>query len=278
MVIIYALLSAAAYGTADFMGGFSSRKNAVTTTAIWTQLTGLIMAAIAALILGSTNVGLVDILWGIASGFSGVTGLLILYKGLSCGKVSIVSPSAALAGAIIPVIFGLLIGERPPILTWIGIAFSIPAIIFLSWEKGEKEDHTIKSLQYGLLAGTFFGGFFILLSQTSETSGMWPLAAAKFGSLLLSFSILLFRKNKICLEKGTRKLTILSGIIDMAANIFYLLASRTGYLIIAVVLSALYPAPTVILQRLFIHEKLTFIRIVGIILSITGAALIGIGG
>ena len=64
----------------------------------------------------------------------------------------------------------------------------------------------------------------------------------------------------------------------MAGNVFFLLASRTGYLIIAVVLSALYPAPTVLLQRIFLHEKLSAVRIAGIILSITGAALIGVGG
>ncbi len=64
----------------------------------------------------------------------------------------------------------------------------------------------------------------------------------------------------------------------MAANVFYLLAARTGYLIIAVLLSALYPAPTVVLQRLFLHEKLTAPRIFGLVLSITGAALIGAGG
>ena len=64
----------------------------------------------------------------------------------------------------------------------------------------------------------------------------------------------------------------------MAANIFYLLAVRTGYMIIAVVLSALYPAPTVVLQKMFLHEKLTVLRIIGLILSITGAALIGISG
>ena len=64
----------------------------------------------------------------------------------------------------------------------------------------------------------------------------------------------------------------------MAANALYLLAARTGYLILAVVLTALYPSPTVVLQRLFLHERLTRLRIVGLILSITGAALIGTGG
>jgi drug/metabolite transporter (DMT)-like permease len=107
---------------------------------------------------------------------------------------------------------------------------------------------------------------------------MWPLAAARLITVPLFILITLFRKSRLKLEPGTRRLTLMSGILDMSANMLYLLAARTGYLIVAVVLSALYPAPTVILQKIFLHEKLTAIRITGLVLSITGAALIGIGG
>ena len=63
----------------------------------------------------------------------------------------------------------------------------------------------------------------------------------------------------------------------MLANIFYLLAARSGMLITAVVVTAMYPAPTVILQRLVFKEKLSTLRITGLILALTGIALIGLG-
>lgn len=278
MVIIFALMSALSYGTADFLGGFSSRKNSTTATVAWSQFAGLIAVIIAAPLMGASNVTLADIFWGIGSGVSGALGVLFLFRGLSIGLASIVSPVAALSGAVLPVIFGIIMGERPPLLTWSGVALTLPAILLLSWEKGKKEDHVLKSLQYGFISGAFFGGFFIILSRTSSESGMWPLVASRAFTVPLFLLLSLLRRKKIKLKPGTRRITLLSGFLDMAANVFYLLAVRTGYLIFAVVLSALYPAPTVILQRIILHEKLTAQRIAGLLLSVAGAALIGAGG
>jgi uncharacterized membrane protein len=278
MVIFYALMSAFAFGTADFLGGFSSRKNSTIITVAWAQTVGLITVIIAAPLMGADSVVGIDILWGMVSGVSGALGVLFLFRGLSTGIASIVSPVAALSGAALPVLFGFLIGERPPLLTWSGVALSLPAIMLLSWEKGGKNDHVIRSLRLGLISGACFGGFFILISRTSEGSGLWPLVAARFTTVPLFILLTLFRKTKFRLEPGTRRVTILSGFLDMAANVFYLMAVRTGYLIFAVILSALYPAPTVVLQKIFLHEKLTRLRIIGLLLSITGAALIGVGG
>ena len=278
MVILYALMSAFAYGTADFLGGFSSRKNSTSTTVAWSQAAGLITVLIAAPLMGAENVSSADILWGIAGGISGASGVLLLFHGLSTGIVSIVSPIAALSGAVFPVLFGLMIGERPPLLTWSGVALSLPAIMLLSWEKNGKHDHVFKSVQLGLVSGILFGGFFILISRTSESSGMWPLAAARATTVPLFLFLSLARKRNIKLAPGTRRATLISGALDMAANALYLLAARTGYLIAAVVLTALYPAPTVILQKVFLHEKLTRLRVAGLLLSIAGAALIGVGG
>ena len=271
-------MSAFAYGTADFLGGFSSRKNSASITVAWSQAAGLLAVLVAAPLMGAGNVSSADLLWGAAGGISGAFGVLLLFHGLSTGIVSIVSPLAALSGAVFPVLFGLLTGERPPLLTWLGVALSLPAIMLLSFEKDGKHDHIFKSVRLGLMSGIFFGGFFILISQTSETSGMWPLAAARATTVPLFIILSFARKKKITLVPGSRRVTLISGALDMAANALYLLAARTGYLIIAVVLTALYPAPTVMLQKVFLHEKLTPFRIAGLILSISGAALIGVGG
>lgn len=279
MVVFYALMSAFAYGTADFLGGFSTRKNSAALTVAWSQMIGLITVLIAAPFIGKSVVTPADLLWGMAGGMSGGLGLLFLYRGLSSGIAAIVSPTAALFGAAIPVIFGLLIGERPPLLTWIGVAFSLPAILFLSWEKGAKTGHIAHSVRHGIISGTFFAGFFIILvSRTSEQSGLWPLAAARAVTVPVFMVLAYLRGKKVNLAKGTRKVTFLSGFLDMAANVLYLLAGRTGYMIIAVILSSLYPAPTVVLQKVFLKEKLPPLRILGLILSIAAAALIGIGG
>jgi len=277
MVTIFASLSALTYGSADFYGGMAARKSQAVTVVFWSQGIGLLVALIASPLMGSAAISIGDILWGIGAGLSGAAGVGILYRGLASGLAAVVSPVAALAGATIPVIFAVLSGERPEIVTWIGVSLILPAILLLSTEQGEKKEHVLKSLQLGFMAGCGFGGFFILIAQTGENSGMWPLLAARTASVPVFLLITLIRKLPVRLDKESTGYAALAGSLDMGANVFYLLATRTGFMVTAVIISSLYPAPTVILQRIIRGEKLNFLRICGIILAISGAALIGIG-
>ncbi len=278
MVVFFALLSAISYGAGDFFGGLSSRRNSAMVTVVWAQGAGLLTALFAVSIFGSSEVLTGDLFWGAAAGLFGALGLIVLFRGFSVGIVSIVSPVAALTGAVLPAIFGFILGERLPLLTWIGITLSLPAILLLSCEKKEKSGNTFRSIRLGFLAGVMFSGFFIFISRTSDASGIWPLVAARAVTTPFFLMVCIVRKNKLRLANGTGISAIASGFLDMAANFLYLLAARTGFLIIAVILTSLYPAPTVIMQRIFLHENLTYLRIAGLILSITGAALIGVGG
>ncbi|MDC7235384.1 MAG: DMT family transporter [Spirochaetales bacterium] len=278
MVIVYALLSAVSYGAADFLGGFSSRKNSATAVVAWSQGMGLLTVLAAAPLIGAGTVPVSDLLWGMAAGTAGAMGVGILYYGLAHGLASVISPVAAVTGAAVPVFFGVLSGERPDTVTWAGIFLAFAAIILLSREKSEKKEHVLRSLQIGLLSGLAFSGFFIIIARTSEESGMWPLLAARCTTVPVFFLITLLKRDRVKLVKGTGKLTLASGFLDMAANVFYLLAARTGNLILAVILTALYPAPTVYFQKIFLKERLTASRTIGLVLAIAGAALIGIGG
>ena len=278
MVVLFSSLSALTYGAADFYGGLASRKNSAITVVAWSQGMGLLIALIAAPLLGASSVAIRDLVWGMAAGISGAIGVGILYHGLSCGLVSVISPTAALTGAVLPVFYGLLTGEYPPLITWIGVASALPAILLLSIETEEKQSHVMKSFQLGFWAGVGFSGFFILIAQTGDNSGMWPLVAARSVTVPLFFLTTALRHHPVRLVKGSRIQALSGGALDMGANVFYLLATRSGLLITAVVITALYPAPTVLLQRLFLGEKLRPARISGLILAITGAALIGIGG
>lgn len=277
MLILFAALSALAYGCADFTGGVASRRSPVSAVVAWSQAIGIPIALIAVPLLGGTSPTLNAWLWGAAAGLCGAAGLGFLYQGLATGLAAVVSPSAALVGAALPVFFGVLTGERPEIITWIGVAVALPAILLLTIERGDGKGAVLKSLRTGIIAGLGFGGFFILLSRTGENSGIWPLVAARTASVPALLVFTRIRRMPLSLARGSLGTTLGAGILDMVANVFYLLASRSGMLITAAVITALYPAPTVILQRLFMKEKISFIRLAGLALALTGIALIGLG-
>jgi len=277
MVTLFASLSALTYGSADFYGGMAVRKSHAVTVVIWSQGIGILVALIAVPLLGSTTVSSGDIFWGAGAGLAGAAGVGLLYRGLASGLAAVVSPVAALTGATLPVLFAVLTGERPEILTWIGISLILPAIFLLSSEQGEKKEHVLKSLQLGFLAGCGFGGFFIMVAQTGDNSGIWPLLTARAATIPIFLLITVLRKLPVRLDKGSLGYAVLAGSLDMGANVFYLMATRTGFMVTAVIITSLYPAPTVLLQRIVRGEKLNFLRICGIVLAIVGAALIGVG-
>ncbi|OFX18831.1 MAG: hypothetical protein A2V77_23185 [Anaeromyxobacter sp. RBG_16_69_14] len=62
----------------------------------------------------------------------------------------------------------------------------------------------------------------------------------------------------------------------MAANVLFLLATREGLLSLAVIVASLYPAPTVLLARVFFREHIPPVRALGLALAVAGIALVGL--
>jgi len=275
MFTLFAALSAITYGCAAFSGGFASRKSPVSAVVAWSQAIGIPVAFLAAPLIGATSPSLESWIWGAAAGLSGAMGLGFLYGGLAKGFAGVVSPTSAVTGAVLPVFFGMITGERPGLLSWAGVLLALPAIFLLTWEKSELKGITQKSLKDGFLAGLGFGGFFILLAQTGESSGLWPLVAARTTSVPMLLIITLARKRSLVLEPGSWWSALGAGVLDMLANIFFLVSSRSGMLIIVAVITALYPAPTVLLHRIVLKEKLGVVRVIGLTMALAGIALIG---
>ena len=212
------------------------------------------------------------LLWGAAAGASGVLGLSLLYRALATTVAAVASPAAALVGAAAPVIAGALMGEQPGITGWIGIGVAIPAVLLLTVGQREGEG-TKRALVLGVLAGLGFGAFFILISRTSPSSGLWPLASSKVISILIALTVVLISGKRARVNPPSRLPAIAAGVLDMGANVLFLIATRVGLLAISGVVSSLYPAPTVILASLLDRQKLPPLRIVGLILALAGVAM-----
>jgi drug/metabolite transporter (DMT)-like permease len=278
MTIVLALISALLYGVADFSGGSATRKNSVFSVMLLTQAAGLIVACVAAPLVGPDSPRISDIAWGVGGGILGFAGVAALYAGLAKHRAAIVSPVSALVGAILPAALGALLGERPSGTALAGAALCVPAILFLAYEKGETADRAKlrASFLYGTVAGLGFGGFFIAISRTSPGSGLWPLIGSRAATLVMVAGILLLGKRRPAVARADVRTAIFAGAADMSANVFFLLATRTGLLMIVTLVTSLYPAPTVILARVFHGQKISLPRAAGIAFALAGVALIGL--
>ncbi len=219
-----------------------------------------------------------DMLWGAAAGLAGALGLAFLYKGLARGVIAVVSPLAAVVGAAVPVLAGVVLGELPGLLGQLGIAVSIPAIFLLGWERvgTRARSEVLMSVRYGSIAGLCFGVFFILISRPSAAAGMWPLVAARAAALPVLLFLIVAGRRPLRVARVGMSAVILAGALDMSANISFVLASHYGLLSVVAVITSLAPAPTVLLGRVLLGQRLTPSRISGLVLAVLGVVLLSI--
>jgi drug/metabolite transporter (DMT)-like permease len=67
---------------------------------------------------------------------------------------------------------------------------------------------------------------------------------------------------------------VVGGILDITGSVVFIRASQIGRLDSAVVLSSLYPAVTVVLARVFLHEHFSRGRTLGMVAALAAVPMI----
>ena len=285
MAVLRGLAAAVVYGAADFMGGLASKRTSVVSVVLVSQLFGSALLVIVLPFLLTEPFGATAVLWGVAAGASGGFGVMFLYRGLARGKMSVVAPITAVGAASIPVAFGLLSGESPGALAAAGIVVALAAVVLVSMSPQageasatpERSSFAARGLLDAVAAGFFFAFFFIFLDVAGSASGLWPLVGARVGSFALIGGVALASRQPLAPAPGSTATIAAVGMLDVAANVLYVLAIRTGLLSLVAVLTSLYPASTVILARTVLGERMSRPQLAGVALAASGVALMAAG-
>ena len=275
MAVVLALCSALFYGLSDFLGGLLSRRTSAWRVAVMAQLSSTVcITALALVVPGSPRP--VDFVWAVLAGVGSGAGAAFLYRGFSRGRMGVVAPVSAVGAAVVPVVVGAATGERPSLLVWLGVLAALPGIWLVSSEPSERSS-VAAGLVDGLLAGLGFGVLFAALGQIPAGSGWWPLALAQaVGIPTVVLLAVLLRQDWV--PRGrTARWALLAGPLSAGATGFFLLASQQGFLTVAGVIASLYPASTVLLATLVLHERLHRAQGVGLVLCAVGVGLVAGG-
>ena len=271
MTYLLAVLSSIAYGAADFCGGLATKRSALLTVVIFSQLTGGVLLAIALPLLPPSSPTVLDFLWGGAAGLAGGVGVALLYRALSTGVMSVIAPVTAVCAAVIPVLVGVGLGERPALRAMIGVLLAIVAIVLVS-QSGEK--HAATGVPTAIASGIIIGFFLVFLARSGPSAGQWPLISARVVSV--SFFVIggLVMRKKLTPARESLPLVIGGGALDMLANILYVIAVRGGMLSIVATLTSLYPTSTIILARIVLRERLRASQQIGVLCAALAIVLI----
>lgn len=275
LAILIGLVSALSWGAGDFIGGFATRRTSAYSVVLVTQIIGIIIFPILAFVFSESIPPLNNLLWGAFAGFFGAAGLIALYMGLAKGKMSIVSPLAAVISVIIPVIYSALNEGIPSILKIAGFVFAFIGIWFIvSMNVGS--NLKVKDLGCPLLAGILFGLFFISIDNFSATAIYWPLTVSRIIALIMITGFIMLTKTVSKTTSDVILIVILAGLFNTGGAILFALASQAGRLDVATILSSLSPAVTVLLACILLKEQLALRQWVGVIAALIAIILISI--
>ncbi len=275
MSVVLGLAAAICYGLGDFVGAFASRRHTAVTVLLHSYPVGaVLMLAMLPLFPGTIDTRVV--LFGVAGGLAGLVGVVIMYGLMVVAPMNVISPVTAVLAAIVPVAFGVVVGERPHLSSWFGIALGILAVMLVS-RTTDAHPHgkiALRILMMACVAGLGFGFYFIFLARAGDHSGLWPLVISRVASALVIVPLARQRRAMHAIRGQMLAITVLAGSCDALANMFFLLAARHGLLSLASVLTSLYPAVTVILAVGLLHEHTSKVQRAGLLLAGTAIVLI----
>jgi drug/metabolite transporter (DMT)-like permease len=128
-----------------------------------------------------------------------------------------------------------------------------------------------------LIAAVGFGLYFVLLDAAAEESVPWTVLVARLTSMSLAVAAALAAGVTLRTGRALLVPVLAVGLCDVSANVLFALASTRGLLSVVSVLTSLYPAVTVALAALLLHERVSRGQLAGGAAVLAGAALISGG-
>lgn len=268
-------LASLLWGTSDFLGGIAVRGRSAVRFGALTQPIGLAVVALV-LVFAPADPTETDIRWGLAAGVATATSLVTLYRSLAIGPMYVAAPTAAVGGCAVPVVIGLISGDRPGTVALFGVFLGIIAVVLVAIQPDERKPggQVRDVLGLSATAGVAIGIAVACFAQTSPESGVWPFGAAKLMAALILGSIaLLSRGTAESALKRNPWLVPAVGIGDAGATMLMLLALQRGSLVLISVLGGLFPVVTVVLARALLNQRLTRIQLLGLEVAVLAVVM-----
>src|SRR5206468_7118538 len=131
ITVVLGLAAAVLYGVGDFAGGIASRRHTAITVLLLSYPVGALLMAAMLPLFGGHNDAKATV-YGVAGGAAGLLGVVLMYSLMTVAPINVISPVTAVLAAIVPVVVGVIIGERPHVTAWSGIALGLSAVVLVS--------------------------------------------------------------------------------------------------------------------------------------------------
>ncbi|MET7701257.1 EamA family transporter [Streptomyces sp. NPDC005485] len=285
MTALFALATSLLWGLADFGGGLLTRRTPALTVVVVSQTIAAAVLGVIVVATGGWSEAGPQLWFAVAAGLVGPVAMLAFYKALALGPMGVVSPLGSL-GVAVPVGVGLVLGERPGLMQFAGIAVAVAGVVLAGGPQLKGAPVQRQAVLLTLLAAFGFGAVMSLIAEASTTvTGLFlalfvqRVTNAVVGGGALYVSV---RRGAPALPEGgfpwgSVPALAFIGLADVAANGTYSVAAQHGPVTVAAVLASLYPVVTALAARGFLSERLRGIQAAGAGLALLGTVLLATG-
>ena len=275
MAAFLAIISSIVWGSSDFLGGTMSRRRHPIAVLGGSQPFGLLAALIAVVTVGKWEFLPTVVRNGSIAGLLGLFGLIAFYWALSIGRMGIVSPISSM-GVLIPLGIGLLRGDQPTPIQYMGIVIAIVGVVLASGPELTGGASPLPVALASISAVCFgFGVYFMAIGGRINPGVTVVMMRITQVALLWTVALVLRSLGKLKLRDVPMLAAI--GITDASANVLYTTAASIGLLSLVSVLGSLFPVVTVLLAWWVHKERLVPIQYVGLGATICGVIAISVG-
>ncbi|NGO74535.1 DMT family transporter [Streptomyces sp. YC504] len=288
MTALFALATSVLWGLADFGGGLLTRRIPALTVVVASQTIAVVVLGAVVIATGGWTEWGPQLWFAVAAGLVGPVAMLSFYKALALGPMGVVSPLGSV-GVAVPVGVGLVLGERPGLLQYGGIAVAVVGIVLAGGPQFRGAPVQRQALFLTLLAAFGFGAVMALIAEASTTlTGLFLALFVQRVSNVLAGGTALYVASKRGMEvlprgEGIRMLwsafpaLAFVGLADVAANGTYSIAAQNGPVTVAAVLASLYPVITALAARGVLKERLRAVQAAGAGLALVGTVMLASG-
>jgi drug/metabolite transporter (DMT)-like permease len=262
--------------------GTAARRGSVLSLTFWSQFLGFVIALPVLFVVGTSSVNGRVLALGALAGVGVAISLFFLYLSTRYLFVGVSSALSAVVACACPVLYSWL--DHPLSVEAVaGVGVCLVAIsVVARWRSGVPTS-TVGSLlpreARGVAAALFSGlglsVYYVCLAGTSVHAQLWEAIDSRLVSaVLLGLTALVFARRSIGASlaeiKGAAPVAV-AGIIGALA---YASAITSGSLAVIVPIASLSPVVTVLLGWLVLHERISRLQLVGVLLAMVGVVLL----
>ncbi|SKT84533.1 integral membrane protein [Mycobacteroides abscessus subsp. massiliense] len=269
-----ALAGSLSWGISDFIGGHASKRRSTLAVLALSRPVGLAVVGLVSVLTASTHFDGRTLL-GMLSGPAAFAALYALYRALAIGPMGVVSPIAAV-GAVVPVLWGTVIGQSLAGLTYLGLGGTLVGVMLASASEGlDGQRPGRQVLVWSFFCMVMFGICMILLAEAGRYHPVEAVVVSRATEVVLILILGALSWNN--LRENLRPpfgVVPFAGVLDTSAMLLFAYVAGHGSLGVAAVLSSLYPVVTVLIARLVLHERLSRVQQTGAVLTLVCVAVV----